>query len=115
MGWPVSPVEDKFRSVLTHAPYVELAIDGNRLIGFVYAHTDGEISAYVPLLEVLPDYQRRGVATELVTRLLARLAHFYMVDLTCDDDMLPFYARFQLLKTNALMRRTAGALRPTSD
>ena len=49
------------------------------------------LSAYVPLLEVLPEYRGQGIGTELMRRLLARLEHLYMVDLSCDAELEPFY------------------------
>ena len=37
--------------------------------------------------------QGRGIGTELMRRLLARVEHLYMVDLCCDADLEPFYRR----------------------
>ena len=63
-------------------------------MGFVTAISDGVLSAYMPLLEVLPDYQGRGIGRELVERMLTLLSGHYMIDLVCDKDMQSFYARF---------------------
>jgi GNAT superfamily N-acetyltransferase len=38
-------------------------------------------------------YQGRGIGTELVSRMLARLRHLSMIDLVCDPDVQPFYER----------------------
>jgi ribosomal protein S18 acetylase RimI-like enzyme len=73
-----------------------LAREPERVVGFVTAISDGVLSAYVPLLEVLPEYQGRGIGTELMRRLLARLEDLYMVDLCCDTDLEPFYRRLGL-------------------
>ena len=40
--------------------------------GFVTALSDGDFAAFIPLLEVFPEYHGQGVGSELVTRLLAR-------------------------------------------
>jgi precorrin-8X/cobalt-precorrin-8 methylmutase len=73
------------------------------VIGFVTAVSDGVVSAYVPLLEVLPSYRRRGIGTELIRRLLARLDGLYMVDLACDEELVPFYERLGLGRVGVAM------------
>jgi len=50
---------------------VELALDGNAVTGFVTAISDGVISAFIPLLEVLPEDQHQRIGTELVCRSLS--------------------------------------------
>ena len=75
------------------------------------AISDGVISAYIPLLEVLPEYQGRGIGAELVRRLLAELEGLYTVDLCCDEDVVGFYERFDLKRWDAGMGlRNRGTL-----
>jgi ribosomal protein S18 acetylase RimI-like enzyme len=85
-----------------------LAVEGERVVGFVTAFSEGVLSAYIPLLEVLPEYQRRGVGSELVRRILARLSDLYMVDLACDADLVPYYERLGLVAVGIAM----GTRRP---
>ena len=86
---------------------MELALDGDAVVGFVTAISDGVVSAFIPLLEVLPEYQHRRIGTELVRRLLVQLDDLYMVDLCCDADLEPFYNAlgFQTLDRGMGMRR----------
>jgi GNAT superfamily N-acetyltransferase len=65
------------------------------------------MSAFIPLLEVLPEYQHQGVGTELVRRLLGQLDDLYMIDLCCDADLEPFYTAlgFQTLDRGMGIRR----------
>ena len=65
------------------------------------------VSAFIPLLEVLPDYQHQGIGTELMRRLLARLDRFCMVDLCCDAGLEAFYSAlgFRLLDRGMGVRR----------
>ena len=95
VDWPTPPSPETHLRVLTGSDHVVLALDAatSAVVGFVTALTDGVLSAYVPLLEVLPAYQGRGIGTELMTRILARLSHLYIVDLLCDAAVQPFYAR----------------------
>ena len=83
VDWPNPPTPDTHLRLLRGSGAVELAVDDatGRVVGFVTAVTDGVLSAYIPLLEVLPEYQGRGIGSELVRRLLSRLEHLYMVDL----------------------------------
>jgi ribosomal protein S18 acetylase RimI-like enzyme len=93
VGWPLPPSPERHLEILRGSAEVVLAKEGERVVGFVTAISDGVLSAYVPLLEVLPEYQGRGVGSELLRRLLERLDGRYMVDLSCDDDVVPFYER----------------------
>ena len=69
-------------------------------------------ASYIPLLEELRDYQGRGIGTELVRRLLLRLADRYMVDLVCDDGLIPFYERFGMVRYGAMILRHREVLGP---
>jgi ribosomal protein S18 acetylase RimI-like enzyme len=95
VGWPNRPSPERHLALLRGSVAMELArkSEEGRIVGFVTAVGDGVLSAYIPLLEVLPDYQGRGIGTELVRRLLAALDHLYMVDVCCDAELEPFYRR----------------------
>jgi ribosomal protein S18 acetylase RimI-like enzyme len=88
---------------LRGSSHVVLACDGRRVVGFVTAISDGVLSAYIPLLEVVPEYQHRGIGRELTRRLLAQLDGLYMIDLSCDEDVVPFYERLGLERLDAAM------------
>ena len=76
-------------------------------MGFATAVSDGVLSAFIPLLEVLPAYQGQGIGKELVRRLLVRLGQLYMVDLCCDAALEGFYTQlgFQTLDRGMGIRR----------
>ncbi len=96
VDWPTPPSPERHFELLLGSDHVVLARDGERVVGFVTAISDGVLCAYVPLLEVLPSYQGEGIGSELMRRLLARLENLYMVDLCCDADLEPFYRRLGL-------------------
>ena len=93
-GWPNPPSPETHLRLMQASDRVSLArLACGKVVGFVTAVTDGVLSAYVPLLEVLPEYQGRGIGTILMERVLCQLDGLYMVDLTCDPELQPYYAR----------------------
>jgi len=97
VGWRNPPSPERHVGVLRGSAHVVIARDAETVVGFVTAISDGVLSAFIPVLEVLPEYQGRGIGTELMRRMLARLAHLQMVDLCCDAALEPFYERFGLV------------------
>ena len=107
VGWPSPPSPETHLKILEGSSVVVLAVDEaeSRVVGFVTAVTDGVLAAYVPLLEVLPEYQHRGIGGELVRRVMDELDGFYMVDLLCDPHMDAFYSRFGMKPAHAMAVR----------
>lgn len=105
VGWPKPPSDNSFKKLLQNSQHVVLAHEDNQLIGFINAVSDGVLSAYIPLLEVLPSYQGRGIGKELTQRMLNELESYYMIDLSCDDDVVPFYEKLGLRKNNSMFIR----------
>jgi GNAT superfamily N-acetyltransferase len=75
------------------------------VVGFITAIRDNVLAAYVPPLEVLPEYRGRGIGSQLVRRMLDRLKDLYMVDLLCDTDLQPFYASLGMVPATGIMLR----------
>ena len=110
VGWPNPPSPETHLRLLANSDAVVLAIDraSGDVVGFITAISDGVLSAYIPLLEVLPAYQGRGIGQELVRRMLAKLDGLYMVDLLCDPELQPFYARLGMQPATGMMLRNRG-------
>jgi len=107
MGWPNPPSPETHLKLLNNSDKIVLAIDdetGN-VVGFITAISDGFLSAYVPFLEVLPAYRGQGIGQELTRRMLKKLSGLYMVDLLCDPELQPFYARFGMKVANGMVLR----------
>jgi len=111
-GWPTPPSPAKHLRLLHGSDFVVLAreAESGRVVGFATAIGDGVLSAFIPLLEVLPEYQGRGIGSELVRRMLDLLADTYMVDLCCDEDLVEFYERFEMSRWVGMGIRNRGAL-----
>ena len=109
-GWPSPPSPEKHLALLRGSSHVVLARNADEIIGFVTAISDGELAAFIPLLEVRREWRGKGVGRELVRRLLAELEPLYMVDVVCDPDLIPFYERFGLTPLAGMARRNRSAL-----
>ena len=107
IDWPDPPDPETHLRLLQGSDAVVLAVEGEagRVVGFITAITDGVLSAYIPLLEVLPDWQGQGIGQELVRRMVDRLRNLYMIDLLCDEDLQPFYERLGFQRSQGMMIR----------
>ena len=110
VGWPNPPAPETHLRLLRGSSHIVLARDGEMdqggaVVGFITAVSDGVLSAYIPLLEVLPEYQDRGIGSELVRRMVDRLSDYYMVDLLCDTELQPYYERFAMRRATGMMLR----------
>lgn len=106
-GWPNPPSPETHLRLLAGSSHRLLAVDEEtgQVVGFITAVSDGVLSAYIPLLEVLPAYKGRGIGQELVRRMLAELKGLYMIDLLCDADLQPFYAKLGMRSAVGMLMR----------
>lgn len=107
VGWPNPPSPAVHWRLLQGSSYVVLARDSSTqaVVGFITAISDGVLSAYIPLLEVLPAWRGEGIGSELTRRMLAQVAHLYMVDVICDTAVQPFYARLGMMPYTGMIVR----------
>lgn len=110
VGWPNSPSPSARLAMLAGSYRVILARDEDHVVGFVTAVSDGVFAAFLPLLEVLPEYQHRGIGSELVHRMTASLSEMYIVDLVCDPELAPFYERLGMLRLAGMAIRNRHVL-----
>ncbi|MCW2959817.1 MAG: acetyltransferase [Thermoleophilia bacterium] len=107
--WPTPPSPERHLELLRGSRAVALALDEGQVVGFANAVGDGVLSAYIPLLEVLPALRGTGIGTQLIERLIEELSPCYMIDVACDDDVVPFYDRLGFTRGNAMVRRDYAA------
>lgn len=107
VDWLSPPIPNTHLKLLKKSSKVVIALDDNinQVVGFITAISDGVLSAYIPFLEVLPEYKNKGIGTELVNQMLKELENMYMIDLCCDDDKVPFYEKFGMIKSNGMVGR----------
>jgi len=107
VGWPNPPSPETHFRILQCSSEIVLAIlpDTGKVIGFINALTDGILTAYIPLLEVLPEYQGKGIGSELVLRMIGRLDGLYTIDILCDPSVQPFYRRLGFTSEHGMALR----------
>ncbi len=115
VGWQNPPSPETHLELLKNRSAVVLAVNSEtgNVIGFITAISDGVLSAYIPLLEVLPENQKQGIGLELARRMLVKLKDLYMVDLLCDEELQSFYTKLGMKQTQGMFlrnyERQAGA------
>ncbi len=105
VDWPHPPSPAAHLAILRGSDCVALALDAEQVVGFVTALSDGVLYACVSLLEVLPEYRRQGIGSELMRRVLGALSDLYAVDVQCDPELQPFYQRLGLRPAFGMMLR----------
>ena len=112
IGWKHPLSGDKLHKILKSSFKTVIAYDTETLspIGFVYAISDGELSAYIPLIEVLPTYQKEGIGKELMKLILEFVEGYYMVDLCSNDKLQKFYEGLGFSSVRGMIKRNYEAL-----
>jgi GNAT superfamily N-acetyltransferase len=107
VGWSRPANEEELREALEVGPAVG-AWDGERLVGFVRALSDGHLAAYIEDVMVHQDYRRGGVGDLIMSRLLTEIKRSANVSLFCERPVARFYERHGFRATSyVLMQRSA--------
>jgi len=87
------------------------AWEGERLVGFTRALSDGVHRAYVEDVVIDPDYRRRGIGEGMVAALMEQLAGVHITSLFCEPQRVAFYQRngFRPSQTQVMMHREPGS------
>ena len=103
--------------LLQNSSKIIIAIDPNmnKVVGFITAISDGVLSAYIPLLEVLPAYQNKGIGNTLVQQMFQELEDIYMIDLCCDEDLVPYYEKLGMMKATSMIKRNYARQSGSND
>jgi len=107
VGWPHPPSQKKHLEILKNSNYFIVAIDSESgmVVGFINSISDNIMSAYIPLLEVLPEYQKQGIGSKLIRIMIDHYKNLYMLDLTCDENLQKYYDKYGLKKSTGMMIR----------
>jgi len=108
-GWDLAGIQRAIDATITVGAW-----DGDRLIAFTRALSDGVHRAYIEDVVVDPDYRGRRVGERLVARLVEAIGGVHIVSLFCEPNRVAFYTRngFKPSETNVMMHREPGADTP---
>lgn len=70
---------------LQHSLLTLGAYEGTDLVGLIRVVGDGQTIVYIQDILVKPEYQRRGIGTALMRRILQQFSHVRQIFLTTDD------------------------------
>ena len=68
----------------------------DELIGYIDCVSNGVTDAYIQDLMVHPNYQGKGIGTELMNQMIAYLKekHIYMISVVYEENLKLFYEKF---------------------
>ena len=94
IGW--NRMENEYKNSLLTSYYHIAVYEKEVLIGYIDCVSNGVTDAYIQDLMVHPDYQRRGIGTELMTIMISYLKqkHIYMISVVFEENLKPFYEKF---------------------
>ncbi len=91
--WSSASKPNELRGALLNSHSLLTAWDGGRLVGLGNAISDGHLVVYYPHLLVDPEFQRKGIGSELMRRLMAKYEGFHQHVLIADGRAIDFYRK----------------------
>jgi ribosomal protein S18 acetylase RimI-like enzyme len=106
-GWKTATGVNRHLQMLRGSDKVVLAIEASsgRVVGIINALCDGVNSAFIPMLEVVPEYRRQEIGRELVRRMLEELKDYPCIDLSCEPEKQAFYEKCGMRRSVGMMTR----------
>ena len=91
--WSSAEKPDLLLKALGDSHTVITAWDGERLIGLGNAISDSHLVVYYSHLLVHPEYQAKGIGTEIVNRMKNKYQDFHQQILLADGEAIAFYKK----------------------
>jgi ribosomal protein S18 acetylase RimI-like enzyme len=93
----------RLRQQLLGAMFVVSAWEGDHLVGFARAISDGATNAYISTVAVLPEYRGRGIGRELIRRLTSGREGIVFV-LHARPEVTAFYLKCGFQQADNMLR-----------
>ena len=94
VGW--NRMEAEYANPLMTSYYHIAVYEDDKMVGYIDSVSNGVTDAYIQDLMVHPDYQGKGVGTELMNQMIAYLKEnrIYIISVVFEESLKPFYDRF---------------------
>jgi GNAT superfamily N-acetyltransferase len=92
-GWSSAKKPELLKKALSNSAALVSAWVGGELIGLGNAITDGYLVVYYPHMLVHPEYQGRGIGSEIMKRLMEKYEGFHQHMLIADGRAIGFYKK----------------------
>ena len=108
--WDFVPPQDTLLQVLHGSSHILIALDSEtrNVLGYITALSDGVACSYISFLEVRATQRNKGIGTQLVRRMVAKLQSLYGIYLGCAPALVPFYEKYGFQKGTAMSKRRRG-------
>jgi GNAT superfamily N-acetyltransferase len=96
VGWLSANYAKRMEVAFQKAGTVVSAWSNNQLVGLVEVLDDGELNAYIHYLLVRPEFQSRGVGSELLSIVKEKYKHYLYLIVLCEkEENISFYGRME--------------------
>lgn len=94
VGW--NRMEDEYSNPLMISFYHIAVYEDDKMVGYIDSVSNGVTDAYIQDLMVHPDYQGKGLGTELMNQMITYLKEnrIYIISVVFEESLKPFYDRF---------------------
>lgn len=95
VNWDSANDTHRLQEAFLHSSHILTAWDGQKLIGIIRSMDDNVWSATIDCLVVHKDYQREGIGSLLLQKLLKELQHITYISVSPNDSKSnKFYEKF---------------------
>ena len=94
VGW--NRMEEEYNNPRLTSFYHIAVYEEDKLVGYIDSVSNGVTDAYIQDLMIHPDYQGKGLGTELMNQMIAYLkeSRIYIISVVFDESLKSFYERF---------------------
>lgn len=106
VGWISGQFPNRLFKALQNSSTVITAWDGEKLVGLIRALDDSELVAYIHYLLISPQYQKMGIAGNLVNLIKEKYKDFLYIELMPEEKKnVAFYEKygFQIMDSGTPM------------